>query len=445
MHPMKIANSPLIKRALKLFFTVIPLCGVIAQYRYSFLLRDVIAGIVLTAVLVPVGMGYAQASGLPAITGLYATIPALLAYALFGPSRIMILGPDSALPALIATTILPLAQGDLNRAISLAGALAIAAGTVCVVLGIARFGFITDLISKPIRHGYLNAIAIILIISQLPKILGFPSNGGSLIEATKDIIFRISENQVNFSNMAIGLLCLLSIIFIKAYSPKLPAVLLSVIAATVIVGIFDLSTTANIAVVGPLPQGLPQFRIPDATLSDYKALAGSALAIALVSFADTSVLSRTLAMRGGYKVDSNQEIIALGISNIATGLFQGFYVSSSVSRTQVAEASGAHSQIAGIVGAFCIALLLIYAPNLLQSLPHAALGAIVIAACMDFMEIKEVKRLYKARRGEFMVSTACFLGVLFMGVIEGIFLSITLALGISIWRAWRLMMRFFER
>jgi MFS superfamily sulfate permease-like transporter len=200
---------------------------------------------------------------------------------------------------------------------------------------------------------------------------------------------------------------------------------------------FDLAVQAGISVVGPLPQGLPAFQVPSVSFREIIALLPGTVAIALVSFADMSVMSRTFALRGGYKVDGNQELLALGAANVAAGFFQGFAVSSSASRTPVAESAGAKTQITGLVGSLCIALLLIFAPMLLQHLPNSALGAIVISACLSLVEITGVLRLYQLRRVEFLLSMVCFLGVALVGVIQGIFIAVGLALLAFIWRAWR--------
>ncbi len=395
------------------------------------------AGLVLVAILVPVGMGYAEASGLPAIYGLYATIVPLIAYAIFGPSRILVLGPDSSLAAIIAATIVPLAAGDPDLLVALAGMLALITGGLCILAGVARFGFITDLLAKPIRLGYLNGIALTVLVGQLPKILGFPSSGDNLIQETISMVQGIAQGMTNYTSLVIGFSCLAIILVFKRRWPKIPGVLIAVVGATIVVGLFDLAASAGVSVVGPLPQGLPSFQIPRVSLSDMGALVAGALAITLISFADTSVLSRTFALRGGYKVDQNQEIIALGTANVAAGLFQGFSISSSSSRTPVAESAGAKTQLTGVVGALCIALLLVFAPNLLQNLPNAALGAVVISACVSLVDVKSVVYLYHVRRGEFVLSIACFLGVALIGVIQGIFIAITLALLGFIWNAWR--------
>jgi high affinity sulfate transporter 1 len=401
------------------------------------LAKDLVAGLALTAILVPVGMGYAEAAGLPAIYGLYATIVPLVAYAFFGPSRILVLGPDSALVGIIAATILPLAAGNPDRLVALAGLLAMLTGALCILAGLARFGFVTDLLSKPIRYGYLNGIALTVLVGQLPKIFGFSVSGGNLIQETKNLVYGILNGQTNETALVIGLACLLVITGFKRWAPNIPGILIAVSGATIAAGWFNFAAQAALAVAGPLPQGLPAFQFPIVSLDEFGTLFTSALAIALVAFADMSVLSRTFALRGGYKVDRNQELIALGVANVAAGLFQGFSISSSASRTPVAESAGAKSQLAALVGAACIALLLIFAPMLLQNLPNAALGAVVISACFSLVEIPGVLRLYRMRRGEFVLSIVCFLGVALIGVIQGIFMAVGLALLDFIWRAWR--------
>ncbi len=414
-----------------------PIITVLKNYRLSWLIQDISAGIVLTAILIPAGMGYAEAAGLPAIYGLYSTIVPLIAYAIFGPSRILVLGPDSALIPLISATVLPLANGDPIRAIAIAGLLAICSGVICIIAGLARFGFITELLSKPIRYGYLNGIAVTVLIGQLPKIFGFSVNGNTIWEELIGLGLGIHDGKTNFTALAIGLSCLLVILILKRLTSKISGVLVAVVVATVVSSLLELSQQSGIAVVGALPQGLPSFQIPNIAPIEFKTLLSSALAIALVSFADMSVLSRTFAIRGGYKVDRNQELIALGIVNIAAGLFQGFSISSSASRTPVAEAAGSKTQITGVVGAICIAIILLLSPMLLQNLPQAALSAVVISAGLSIFEIKGTLRLYQLRRFEFVLSIVCFCGVAILGVIQGIFSAVVLTLMAFVWSAWR--------
>ena len=407
------------------------------DYKLRDLGPDVFAGFVLTAVLIPTGMAYAQAAGLPAITGLYATIFPLLAYAIFGPSRILVLGPDSALAAVIASALLPMTAGDPARALTLAAVLAILSGVLCTVAGIARFGFITDLLSKPIRYGYLNGIALIVIVSQIPKLLGFSATGASLVEQASGIWQGVVGGRINAVACGIGFSCLVVIFVFRRWAPRIPGVLVAVVGATLAVWYFGLAGSGGVLVVGPLPQGLPSFALPDVSFSDWTTLLAAAFAITLVSFADISVLSRTFAIRGGYEVEPNQEFIALGAANIAAGCFQGFPVSSSASRTPVAESVGSRTQVTGVVGAVCISVMLVAAPGLLADLPAAALAAVVIAACVTIVDVRGVVRLYHLRRTEFALSIMCFLGVAMLGTVRGVLIAVGVALLAFIWRAWR--------
>jgi high affinity sulfate transporter 1 len=407
------------------------------SYRRSWLPRDAVAGIVLTALLIPAGMGYAEASGLPAIYGLYATIVPLVVYALVGPSRILVLGPDSSLAPLIAAAILPLAAGSESEAVALAGMLAIFSGLLCMLAGFARFGFIADLLSKPVRYGYMNGIALTVLLSQLPKLFGFSIDAEGVIPEARAFVRGVADGETNRAALVLGVACLAVILACKRWRPRIPGVLVAVVGATVAVGVFGLAERYGLSVVGTLPKGLPSFRFPSVPTEDLGALVAGAIGIALVSFADTSVLSRTFAIRGGYRVDPNQELVALGAANAAAGLFSGFSVSSSSSRTPVAEAAGARTQLTGLVGALAIALMLLLFPNLVRNLPNSALAAVVITAAIGLIEARGVRKLYRVHKTEFALSIVCFLGVAVLGVIEGIFIAIALALLDFVRRAWR--------
>ena len=414
----------------------LPGLEVLRRYQAAWLVNDVIAGLVLTAILVPVGMGYAEASGVPAINGLYATIIPLIVYALFGPSRIMVLGPDSTLAAVIAAIILPLSGGSVERAVALAGLLGVISGASSLLIGLARLGLLADLLSKPIRIGFLNAIAFTVLIGQMPKLFGFSVKAETLAGRAIMLLQGILDGKANLVALAIGGGSLALILIVKRFRPTWPGILFAVVLATVASGALDLNTTAHIAVLGVLPQGLPILQLPVVSWNDVFALLPGGIIISLLTFADTSVLSRALAQRGGYQVNTNQEMVALGMANMAAGLFQGFSVSASSSRTPVAESSGAKTQLTGLVGAAAIGLLLVFAPALLQSLPSAVLGAVVIAACLSFADLKGMWELHALRKVEFWLSVVSFLGVAFVGVIEGIFISIALALLVLIWNAW---------
>ena len=405
-------------------------------YDIASLPHDIAAGIVLATVLVPVGIAYAIASGLPGIYGLYATIVPLLAYALFGPSRILVLGPDSSLAAIILGVVFPLSAGDPGRAVALAAMMAVVSGTVCILAGIGRLGFITELLSKPIRYGYMNGIALTVLVSQLPKFFGFSIDADGPLRRLWALGKEIWHGGANWAAFAIGAGTLAVILLLKN-NKRLPGVLIAVIGATIIVDVFDLATRADVSVLGPLPQGLPAFAIPWITAEDLVPILIGGCAVAVVSFADTSVLSRTYAARTNQSVDPNQEMVGLGAANLAAGLFQGFPISSSASRTPVAEAAGARTQLTGVVGAIAVALLLLLAPNLLHDLPSATLAAVVIASAIGLIEIADLVRIYRIQPWEFWLSVVCFVGVAVLGVIPGIGLAIVIAIIEFLWDAWR--------
>ena len=406
------------------------------QYRPAWLPHDIAAGVVLATVLVPVGIAYATASGVPGIYGLYATIVPLLAYALFGPSRILVLGPDSSLAAVILSVVFPLSGGDPVRAVTLAGMMAVVSGIVCILAGVARLGFVTELLSKPIRYGYMNGIALTVLVSQLPKFFGFSIDGDGPLRELLAIAGAILGGKANWAAFAIGA-GTLAVILLLRNSKRVPGVLIAVVGATVIVGAFDLAARADVSVLGPLPQGLPAFRIPWITHADLLPILIGGCAVAMVSFADTSVLSRAYAARTRTNVDPNQEMVGLGAANLAAGFFQGFPISSSASRTPVAEAAGARTQLSGVIGAIAVALLLLLAPNLLQHLPSAALAAVVIASAIGLIEVTDLARIFRVQRWEFWLSIICFVGVAVLGVIPGIGLAIAIAIIQFLWDAWR--------
>lgn len=413
----------------------LPGIDTLRRYEAAWFPRDIFAGFVLAAMLVPVGIAYAAASGLPGIHGLYATIVPLLVYALFGPSRILVLGPDSALAAVILGVVTPLSGSDPLRAVTLAGMMAIVSGAICILAGIGRLGFVTELLSKPIRYGYMNGIALTVLISQVPKLLGFSIESEGSLRSIWAIADGILEGEIKWMACAIGIGTLVIILLLKNHK-RVPGILIAVVAATAVVGMLDLAPY-GVKVLGSLPQGLPGFAIPLIGANDILPVLVGGGAVALVSFADTSVLSRTYAARLGTSVDPNQEMVGLGLANVAAGFFQGFPVSSSSSRTPVAEAAGACTQLTCVVGAVVIALLLLMAPSLLQYLPNAALAAVVIASAIGLFEITDLKRIYRIQQWEFWLSMVCFIGVAVFGVIPGIGLALIIAIIEFLWDGWR--------
>nr|WP_283251190.1 SulP family inorganic anion transporter [Rhabdothermincola salaria] len=394
-----------------------------------------LAGLVLTALLIPAGMGYAVAAGLPPETGLYATIVPLLAYAVFGPSRILVLGPDSSLAPLIAAAIVPLAAADADRAVALAGLLAIMMGGLLVLGGVLRLGFVTDLLSKPIRLGYLNGIALVVVVGQIPKLLGFSIDGDSFLGDLRELAQGVADGLVDPTAVGIGVACLVTILGLRLVDRRVPGVLVAVVGAIVAVVAFGWKD--DVAVVGALPEGLPTPALSGITWSDVASLAGPALGIALIAFADTGVLSRTFAERRGEHVAGNDEMRGVGLANVAGGLLGGFPVSASSSRTPVADQAGAHTQLTGITGAVLIVAFILVAPGLTGYLPSAALAAVVIVAASALVDVRSVVRLLRVDPAEGLLSVAAFLGVAVIGVLEGIVVAVVLSFVAFVNQAWR--------
>src|SRR3954447_9821007 len=411
---------------------------VVAGYHRAWLVKDVIAGVVLTTLLVPQGMAYAELAGLPPITGLYTTIMCLLAYAVFGPSRILVRGPDPSLGPMIAATILPLivADGDPQRAVALASMLALMVGVIMILASVARLGFIADLLSKPTMIGYMNGLALTILVGQLPKLFGFGVDADGLFAEFGGFVRGLLDGQVVPAAAAVGLGGIVLILVLQRWAPKLPAVLVMVVLGIAATSLFGLAER-GVRLVGVLPKGFPPLTIPTVQWSDLGPLAAGALAIAVVSLADTISTSSVFAQRTGQEVHGNQEMIGIGTANVAAGLFQGFPVSTSASRTAVAERAGARSQLTGVTGAALIVLMIVLLPGLFRNLPQAALAAVVITASLSLADIPGTARLFRQRRMEFTLSLIAFAGVALLGVLPGIGIAVGLSILNVFRRAWR--------
>ena len=416
----------------------IPGRTMLAEYRREWLSRDLVAGLVLTALLVPQGMAYAELAGLPAITGLYTSILCLVGYAVMGPSRILVLGPDSSLGPMIAATLLPLAgaNGDPARAIALASMLALMVGAIMVVGGIGRLGFIADLLSKPTMVGYMNGLALTILVGQLPKLFGFSVEGDGLIAETRGFVRGVADGNTVGAALAVGVFGLILIAVMGRILPKVPAVLVAVVLSIAASALFDLESH-GVDLVGTLPRGFPPLTFPSVHLSDLAVLFGGAAGIALVSLADTIATASAFAERAGGRLDASQEMIGIGAANLAAGLFQGFPVSTSGSRTAVAEKAGARTQVSGLVGALAITAMLLFAPGALRNLPQPTLAAVVISASLSLADIPATRRLYRQNPSDFVISAAAFAGVALLGVLPGIIVAVALSVANVFRRAWR--------
>ncbi|MBH0119003.1 sulfate permease [Rhodococcus sp. CX] len=418
-------------------FGVMPGLEAVATYRRNWLAKDIVAGIVLSTLLVPQGMAYAELAGLPPITGLYTSILCLLGYAVFGPSRILVLGPDSSLGPMIAATILPLvaAGGDPARAVALASMLAIMVGVVMILASIAKLGFIADLISKPTMIGYMNGLALTILVGQLPKLFGFSVDSENFFGDVTGFVRGVANGETNGAAVAVGIGGIALILAMQRWVPKIPAVLVMVVLAIAAASAFGLADR-GVSLVGELPQGFPPLTIPHVEVDDLALLFAGAVGIALVSLTDTISTASSFAARTGQEIRGNQEMIGIGAANVAAGLFQGFPVSTSGSRTAVAERSGSKTQLTGVTGAVLILVMIVLLPGLFRNLPQPALAAIVITASLSLADIPGTVRLWHQRRTEFTLSIVAFLGVAILGVLPGIAVAVLLSVFNIFRRAW---------
>jgi high affinity sulfate transporter 1 len=409
----------------------------ISTYRREWLARDIVAGVVLTTLLVPQGMAYAELAGLPPITGLYTSVLCLLGYAVFGPSRILVLGPDSSLGPMIAATILPLmaAGGDPKRAIALASMLALIVGAIMALGAVAKLGFIADLISKPTMIGYMNGLALTILVGQLPKLFGFKVEADGLIREAVKFVQGLAAGEAVAAAAVVGIAGIVVILVLQRWLPKVPAVLVAVVLAIGATSLFHLADH-GVSLVGVLPKGFPPLTLPHIRTSDLGSLFAGAAGIALGSLADTISTASAFGARTGQEIRGNQEMIGIGAANLAAGFFQGFPVSTSGSRTAVAERSGAKTQLTGVTGAVLIILMIVLVPGLFRNLPQPVLAAVVITASLSLADIPGVIRLWRQRKAEFLLSTVAFLGVALLGVLPGIAIAVVLSILNVFRRAW---------
>ena len=402
-------------------------------YRRPWLRSDLVAGVVLAAILVPQGMAYAELAGVPAVTGLYTTIGCLVGYAIFGPSRVLVLGPDSSVSPLIFAAIVPLATtDDPGTAIALAGMLALIVGLIEIGLGIGKLGFVADLLSSEVQIGYMNGLAVTIVVGQLPKLFGFSTDADGFFDEISEFVGNLDQTEV--AAVAVGIGVLVVLLGLPRVTTKVPAVLVAMVGALVVSAVLGLAD--EIATIGTLPSGFPKPQFPWTQLSDVGPLLVAAVGITLVSLTDTIATSSAFAARRGDEVDPDQEMIGIGAANVAAGVVQGFAVSTSSSRTAVAEQSGAKSQLTGLVGAALVAVLLLFLNDLLADLPQSALAGVVIAAALSLLNLGALARYWAVRRSAVILSVITSLGVVLLGVLEGIVVAIFLAVLLFFHRNW---------
>ncbi len=393
-------------------------------YTPAWFRADLLAGVTVTAYLVPQCLAYADLAGVPPATGLWVAVVAMLVYALLGTSRQLSVGPESATAIMVAAAITPLAAGDPARYATLAAGLALMVGVVCIAAWALRLGFVADLLSFPVLIGYMAGVAVIMIVSQLGTLTGVDIEADGVIEQVRELAGRMDEIQP--VTLALGLGVTIFLLVLRRLAPLAPGTLIAVIGSAILVAVLGLEAE-GVAVVGPVPSTLPSPMLPAMTVADITALVGSAAAIAFVGYTDVALTGRAFAARTGETIDANREFLALGAANVASGFTGGFALSASGSRTAIIDAMRARSQVTGLVAAVCVIAVVLLVPGLIATIPRAALGGIVVYAAIRLIDVAGFRRLWGFRMTEFGLGVAAVAGVLLFGVLAGILVAVGLS------------------
>lgn len=411
-----------------------PIIGWLPAYPRDALRSDLISGVTVWGVMVPVAMAYAQMAGVPPENGLYAAFAALLAYAIFGTSRHLKVTASSTMAAMSAAVVVAMAGGDSDRYLQLTAALAFTVGVLLLLAGIARLGFISDFLSKSVVTGFVFGLAITIAVGQLPKLFGVPAASGDAFQQLAGLIGEL--DQTNPWTLVLGAGALALIFLIKRFFPRIPAGLVALVAGILAVTIFDLDQY-GVSIVGAIPTGLPTPGLPSISLTDLPYLITGALGIVFLAVGESLGSARAFAVKYRYEINPDQELIALGAANLSAGLFQGFTVDASLSSTATADEAGARTQLSSIVSAVLIIITVMVLAPLFHNLPNAVLGAIVIASVISLMNVPELRRYYASNRVDFVLAMVALLGVVSTDVLTGLLIAVFLSLVIILYRASR--------
>ena len=409
-----------------------PIVAQLRDGRSRFSVRDLTAGVTVAALLIPQGMAYAELAGLPAVNGLYASFIPLLIYAVLGSSRQLALGPTATVAVLTATVIEPLSDGNPTQALALAGTLALLVGGVCILVGLLRGGFVVNFLSQPVLSGYVTGAALVIAASQLGKLLGYNVSGDTFFQLVVHAIAGIGNIQG--LTVLVAALSLGAIVLLRRLAPRWPSALIVVTLAIIVSSLLDLASH-GVAVTGTVPSGLPSLRVPKVGIHDLGSLAFSCLGVALVCYVESIAVAKAMADQRGYVVDANRELVALGVANLGAGLFQAFPVDGSFSRTASASDAGAQTQISGIVAAVFVGLTLLFLTPLFKNLPAATLGAVVIVAVSGLFDFPGLRRAWQIRREDFVMGVIALVGVLALGVLEGLLIAVGISLVALVYHA----------
>lgn len=395
------------------------------KYQRRNLSQDSLAGLSVAAVALPVGVAYAQLAGFNPAVGLYSSILPLVAYAIFGTSRQLIIGPDAATCALVAASVAPLASGDQKLYESLSVTLAVLAGILCIGASFLKLGALADFLSKPILVGFLNGIALSIILGQIGKIFGYSMTKGGIVPRLMEFIEKLG--LTHWPTLAVGLGTFLVLLVAPRLFRGFPAALVAIIVAAIAVRVLGLEGQ-GVKTVGDVPAGLPLVRVPQFPLALLPSLLGDATGLALVTFSSMMLTSRSFASKNKYDIDADREFAALGVANMASGLSQGFAVSGADSRTAMSDAAGGRTQVTGIVAAATITVVLLFFTGPLRYVPVAALGAVLVKSALSLIDVPGLRTIYKIDNREFALSVLATLGVVAVGAIQAILVAVVLAI-----------------
>ncbi|GAA4286063.1 SulP family inorganic anion transporter [Georgenia daeguensis] len=397
---------------------------VLRSYRRAWWRGDVVAGVTVTAYLVPQVMAYGTLAGLPPAVGLWTILPSLAIYALLGSSRQLSVGPESTTALMVALVVGPLAGGDPARYAALAAALALVVGVLALVARLARLGVVSAVVSRPVLIGYMAGVAALMISGQLEKVTGVSVPDGTFAEQV--LAFLRGLGDIDPATTALAGATLLALLVLRRLAPRAPGPILVVLAATAVVALAG-GRAADLAVVGPIPAAVPTPGLPAVDLTDVGSLVPAALGVLIVGFTDNVLTARAFAAKGGYRIDPDQELLALGAVNVAAGLVHGFPVSSSGSRTAIGTASGARTQMYSLVAVVTVLGVLALGRPLLAQFPMAALGALIVFAALQLVDVPGFRKLASFRRAELALALATLVAVVILGILPGVLLAVTLS------------------
>ncbi|MGW3665056.1 SulP family inorganic anion transporter [Streptomyces sp. NPDC005141] len=400
----------------------VPGLAVLRGYRRSWLRGDLLAGVTVAAYLVPQVMAYASVAGLPPVVGLWAILPAIVLYALLGSSRLLSVGPESTTALMTATVVGPLAGGDPARYAVLASGLAVAVGLMCLVAWAARLGFVADLLSRPVLIGYLAGVALIMMVDQLTKLTGVPTDGSGFFPKLASFLGNLDE--IHPTTVTFSALTLVFLYLATRFRWRVPGPLLALVLGTAVVAAFDLQDR-GLAVIGEIPAGLPRPDFP--ALDTLPQLLLPAVGVLLVAYTDFILTARAFTTDDSAPLDANQELLALGAVNLGAGTLQGFPVSSSASRTALAHSTGAHTQAYGLAAGVSVLAVLLFLSPLLTDTPKAVLGALVVYAAIRMIDLAGFRRLASFRRRELLLALGCLVGVLALDILYGVLVAVGLS------------------